>query len=64
MLKMMTLNSENIIDDLTATLWATALNHKDMYDEESPILNPFFYTGTVEIENGCYITNGRNNHDE
>ena len=39
---MMTLNSENIIDDLTATLWATALNHKDMYDEESPILNPFF----------------------
>ena len=50
MLKMMTLNSESIIDDLTANLWATALNHKDMYDEESPILNPFFTPEQWELK--------------
>ena len=45
------INSESIIDDLTANLWATALNHKDMYDEESPILSPYFTPEQWELKN-------------
>ena len=41
-LKTMELNSEQIIDDLTATLWATALNHEDMYGEETLTPDPFY----------------------
>ena len=51
MVKTITLNSESIIDDLTANLWATALNHKDMYDEESPILSPYFTPEQWELKN-------------
>ena len=44
MLEMIQIDSEDVLDDVTAELWADALNHRDMYDGEEEIttLDPVF----------------------
>ena len=53
MLEMIQIDLEDVLDDVTAELWADALNHRDMYDGEEEIttLDPVFTPKEWEKKN-------------